>query len=449
MQSNFKFKTTILVLFTILLLYNLLISQEWINVSPFIENNSWIDGDFISAEEGWIFSGSMAHSDTIYHTTDGAQTWEVIYSLEDPDEYIISLQMMDSQHGWMKKRWYDYPDGMYYYLKTSDGGYTWEDMGEYLSELSSLTYNGDLQPIYFINSEIGFICLYNNETQELMVYKTIDGGYNWYETETPIVYDDNGYEIHYGVTEFFFLNEQTGWTACASWNVGFVLYTDDGGETWTRIGELGQERYDIHFTNPNKGGTVGYYPGVRITEDNFETVAYQYGFGNWAIHYQDESTIWVVNSNGLGSQIYQSINGGASFEEYQLIDTSYLNKIQFFGNTGYIFGSDNSLLKFEDNSQINSGIIIDNKYSISVFPNPFNSETTIYYCFPENIQQATIKIYNIKGQKIKQITDIRNQTSVNWNGSNYGNRNVSSGIYLYQLNIDGKTKAIKKCLKLK
>ncbi|HHE38624.1 MAG TPA: hypothetical protein ENL20_08645 [Candidatus Cloacimonetes bacterium] len=93
-------------------------TQEWINVSPLDENNSWIDGDFISAEEGWAFSGSMAHGDTIYHTTDRAQTWEVIYTLENPDEYIISLQMTDSLHGWIKKRWYDYPDiDIYYYLK--------------------------------------------------------------------------------------------------------------------------------------------------------------------------------------------------------------------------------------------------------------------------------------------------------------------------------------------
>ncbi len=71
-------------------------SQEWINVSTLEENNSWIDGCFISAEEGWAFSGSMAHGDTIYHTIDGAQTWEVIYTLENPVEYIISLQMTDS-----------------------------------------------------------------------------------------------------------------------------------------------------------------------------------------------------------------------------------------------------------------------------------------------------------------------------------------------------------------
>jgi len=445
MHGNIKFKTNLLIIFTILLLYNFLLSQEWINVSPLEENSGWIDGCFVSAEEGWAFSGSMAHGDTIYYTTDGAQTWEVIYTLENPDEYIIWLQMTDNLNGWMTKRWYDYPDiDIYYYLKTTDGGYSWDDMSAYLSNIEVIG------PLYFVNEELGFVEGRNNETMGSMIYKTIDGGYNWFETTVPMPENEPLIPGNYWITKFFFLDENHGWTSCLlGFGLGLSLFTLDGGETWELGVEPGySEFWDIHFINPNIGGIAG-INHIIITEDNFETFIYHYGGMAFAIHFQNEIDVWYASTSLSESRIYKSIDGGTTFDDYQIIDTNYLSKIQFFGDVGYIFGSDNSLLKYEDNLQINSEIIIDNKYSISVFPNPFKSETEIYYSFPENIQQATIEIYNIKGQIVKQITDIRNQTSVSWNGSNFDNRNVSSGIYLYQLNIDGKTKAFKKCLKLK
>jgi len=41
------------------------------------------------------------------------------------------------------------------------------------------------------------------------------------------------------------------------------------------------------------------------------------------------------------------------------------------------------------------------------------------------------------------------QYSIIWNGTDENNKLVSSGIYMYQLKIDGKAIASKKCLLLK
>lgn len=86
------------------------------------------------------------------------------------------------------------------------------------------------------------------------------------------------------------------------------------------------------------------------------------------------------------------------------------------------------------------------------FPNPFNSSTSIAYTIPRN-SNVNISIFNIKGQKVRTLVNDRMQEKGNhktvWNGKDRSNNPVSSGIYYYKLNINGQTKAIKKCLMLK
>ena len=85
------------------------------------------------------------------------------------------------------------------------------------------------------------------------------------------------------------------------------------------------------------------------------------------------------------------------------------------------------------------------------YPNPFNPSTTInFYIHSKTAVELTI--YNIKGQKIRTLAmNEFNQGShsVIWNGDNESGESVSSGIYYYKLNINGKTEAVNKCLLLK
>jgi len=71
------------------------------------------------------------------------------------------------------------------------------------------------------------------------------------------------------------------------------------------------------------------------------------------------------------------------------------------------------------------------------YPNPFNPSTTISFELnTENTENTELIIYNIKGQKVKQL--VRGQLSVGqhsfiWNGTDDKGKHVSSGIYLYKL----------------
>ena len=91
-------------------------------------------------------------------------------------------------------------------------------------------------------------------------------------------------------------------------------------------------------------------------------------------------------------------------------------------------------------------------YALSNFPNPFTKNsfgTKISFSLPNNSQNIQIEIYNIKGQRVKQLA-IRNlKLGINealWDGTDMQNRNVRTGIYLINLKIDSKNTATKKCL---
>ncbi len=89
--------------------------------------------------------------------------------------------------------------------------------------------------------------------------------------------------------------------------------------------------------------------------------------------------------------------------------------------------------------------------NLSNYPNPFNPTTTISFSVTQNSDFVTLDIYNIKGQKVKNLPVILSgdEGTAIWNGDDESGKPVGSGVYLYKLKIDGKTETVKKCLLLK
>ena len=79
--------------------------------------------------------------------------------------------------------------------------------------------------------------------------------------------------------------------------------------------------------------------------------------------------------------------------------------------------------------------------SVTVYPNPFNPETTISLDLPID-SFANINIYNIRGQKVKEIENdflAKGKHEFIWNGTDEMNKGVSSGVYFYQIKTDTHT----------
>ncbi len=69
------------------------------------------------------------------------------------------------------------------------------------------------------------------------------------------------------------------------------------------------------------------------------------------------------------------------------------------------------------------------------YPNPFNPETKISYSMAK-AGDAELTIYNIKGQKVKNLVNDHvdaGEHSIIWNGKDLNGADVSSGVYFYRL----------------
>ena len=110
---------------------------------------------------------------------------------------------------------------------------------------------------------------------------------------------------------------------------------------------------------------------------------------------------------------------------YWLQSTEYDGTMEFFGPVSVkteIITDDNMVLPLA--TQLNSA-----------YPNPFNPSTTISFDIKEKTN-VNIEIFNIKGQRVKQLVNQEVATGrhrIVWNGTDHNNRPVSSGVYFYKM----------------
>lgn len=87
-------------------------------------------------------------------------------------------------------------------------------------------------------------------------------------------------------------------------------------------------------------------------------------------------------------------------------------------------------------SAVKSQEIVRDYYLAANFPNPFNPQTTIQFTLPFP-QHVSLEVFDVTGKKVKTLVDrliTAKQYQVNWDGLDYDNNKVSSGLYFYRLN---------------
>lgn len=211
----------------------------------------------------------------------------------------------------------------------------------------------------------------------------------------------------------------------------YIYHSLDYGETFT-------------VYHPVSIGPEPYYANFEATP-TFGTAPLTVQFTDLSSGEYIESWEWDFDDDGIIDSYEQN-------PEYTYQDTgSYTVSLTIYHmwipNEAYI----------EDYINVTDGSISDN-YELSIsnyilrnYPNPFNPSTIISYQLPENIESAEIEIYNIKGQKVKQLVNEQlsaGQHSVVWNGKDNSGKPVATGIYFYKISA-GKETQVKKMLLLK
>ena len=85
------------------------------------------------------------------------------------------------------------------------------------------------------------------------------------------------------------------------------------------------------------------------------------------------------------------------------------------------------------------------------FPNPFNPTTTINLSLGID-SIISLEIFNLKGQEVKALANDefdQGLHKITWDGKDNSGKEVSSGVYLYKLDVGGKSISVKKCLLLR
>lgn len=151
------------------------------------------------------------------------------------------------------------------------------------------------------------------------------------------------------------------------------------------------------------------------------------------------STLPLDAGESNGVHIYLGVNSTGSFELYITLSGGDLTEPMSFDFTfmtaDYIVSADEELQVFEKLSQN--------------YPNPFNPSTTISYELSQNeLHNASITIYNAKGQIVRTFSNLNTSGQIIWDGRDSDNNIVNSGVYFYKLE-SIKTSKVKKMVLLK
>jgi len=153
---------------------------------------------------------------------------------------------------------------------------------------------------------------------------------------------------------------------------------------------------------------------------------------------------WSVAVGDFNNDGYDDIAAGGKGDGASGLNDSWCGKV-------FVYAGNADLEEADPNVSVEFDTVPKRDVVFNAYPNPFNPTTTISFSIPEE-SKVGIEIYNIKGQKVKQLVDeqlTEGIHSVIWDGKNDSSKSVSSGVYFYKLKVNGKDKAIKKCLLLK
>jgi spore germination protein YaaH len=197
---------------------------------------------------------------------------------------------------------------------------------------------------------------------------------------------------------------------------------------------------NMTFDNGTHGTyNVDYPDGIKPIDGSIQNMTYNSfpasTFGGAGIHYQ--------GAFGLSTVPGKIVYLGVPFETFYpaSVRDSIMSKVlEFFDIT-------TGLPPITDTATLTDGFQLYQNY-----PNPFNPSTTIVYTSTNNKSIHTnLTIYDLLGREIiTLVDDIQNagKYEVIWNGQDNSGRQVSSGVYIYRLQVGDGVK-IKKMTLLK
>ena len=373
-------------------------------------------------------------NDAIIASNDGGNSWTTPnFAI---NSYCSSISMLNPNTGWISGRY-----GLLF--KTTNGGQSWDTSLTNNPVLSTYFCNG----IDMVNANTGWIVggipSIGGVTK---IFKTTNSGVNWFEQVSA-------YTGPVGV-KVDMIDVNTGYMTHAAG----LQKTTNGGDNWNLI------------TQP-AAGSVSYTPVKAIDANTVftgGTNSQVYGTTNGGTTWDSLNfpvkagtifnTDWYNSQNGVACAVIgivgRTTNRGQSWQMYNvggytIYDVAMVHPDTIFAISGNQFGA--MVFKFSK-GPVTGGFMyehtVPSDYSLNQnYPNPFNPVTTIEFNLPK-AGNVSVKIFDIAGREY--ASDIR---GLNLNPGNYkmnfNGAGLSSGVYFYSLNVDGKNVATKRMMLIK
>ncbi len=419
---------------------------------------------FVSVTEGWI-SGANGN---LLHTTNSGTTWNIVKpfpndtvsSIGDPS---ISMWWVNQTHGW-KINWFgtNLNDAHGAVLQqTTDGGITWT------KKIFSTTAGDAGLEVQFADENHGWILIYNFISGNPQYLKTTDGGSSWNPfIGMGIFYfadANNGWAI-----------SAAGAQSKPPYK---IYHTTNGGNDWVEqyVDSTAGSFNAIQFTDINNGWVVGENSKILKTTDggNHWIKVTNTGINSSSmskcVFFLDANTGWIgtndgdINNNPARILLYTT-NGGTTWTKQNPPISNAVFSIYFLNsNTGWItadncvqncdqpdsliiwqgaiyhFSDGLSGVEDENNTVLNNFDLLQN------YPNPFNPTTTISFVISQQTF-VTLKVYDVMGKEVSTLVN-ENKAAGKYR-IDFDASGLTSGVYFYKLQTD-KLVQTKKLLLLK
>ncbi len=334
---------------------------------------------FLDKDTGFAASNQLL----FYKTTDGGDNWEtIVIGTPEPsflaNNYFTSLYFKNANEGYMSGHLLGRPT-----FRTFDGGYTWEPIINVINNPNDPVRGSKVS---FPTNLTGYV---GNK------YKTVDGGLNWYGTDSMITTDLFSYNNQ--CTDF--LTDQFGMAGHnitvglpSDWKHALLGVTNDGGLNWNYhiFPEL-ESIYDIEIFNQDQAYAAAKYTIWDMGPNTSGVIATVDGGNTWG--YQ------IL----LPDSMRQSISKVYCFDEKTAFAVGYGAKIAADGTAtwggGVIYKTETSGGPMLSMTETYNDASVFKELLLSVYPNPANSIINIKCEFV--IEQ--IEIYNISGELLQSI----------------------------------------------
>ncbi len=333
-------KKIIFIIIAVIVINDLYSQSNW----TFINYNGSLNGtSFCNANTGW----TIGYNGMIFKTTNGGLNW-LRQNNSTPAKYLNSISALS-------------PDTCIAagsnrsLIMTTNGGINWIDVNSYQNTgYNSLTFANrntgwvlssnkifkttnsglnwtltDSLPVYlkmiqFTDINTGYALKYDNS----VLFKSIDGGYNWNQITTP----------YSNVVSFHFLNSNTGFCT----GNGKLTKTTDGGLNWSLVFTHTYSWIYLYYSNINTAYTLDNFGAIYKSQNSGLNWTYiksdTTGHYNRWMYVQDSMNIYYGTNY---QRLNKSSTGGTTW--VTVIKSDYPEFGDFTGsnffdaNTGYFY----------------------------------------------------------------------------------------------------------------